>query len=149
MNGAESSADEASFPGFIPVRLPIDVTAARHFLEAEYFNFDSENVRVLQANNGMSNPTYLLFWSAAAPLAKDHYQEKAMSSFCPGHIRLIEFRVMKALQDTRVPVPRVHALCEDEKVLGQSFYVMDFCEGRVLDQEEVMALSPRERHRVR
>ena len=55
---------------------------------------------------------------------------------------------MKALQDTRVPVPRVHALCEDEKVLGQSFYVMDFCEGRVLDQEEVMALSPRERHAV-
>lgn len=36
-----------------------------------------------------------------------------------------EHRVMTALADTAVPVPRTHALCEDEAVLGAPFYVMD------------------------
>ena len=35
-----------------------------------------------------------------------------------------EHTVMTALADTAVPVPRTHALCEDESVLGAPFYVM-------------------------
>jgi len=42
-----------------------------------------------------------------------------------------EYRVLRALQDTDVPVPRVQALCEDEAVIGVAFYVMDFVPGRV------------------
>lgn len=36
-----------------------------------------------------------------------------------------EFRLMSALQDTGVPVPRTYALCRDESVLGAPFYVME------------------------
>lgn len=36
-----------------------------------------------------------------------------------------EYRVMSALQDTAVPVPRTYALCEDDSVLGAPFYVME------------------------
>ncbi|MFI7006570.1 phosphotransferase family protein [Streptomyces sp. NPDC050145] len=36
-----------------------------------------------------------------------------------------EFRVMSALRDTAVPVPRTHALCSDGGVLGAPFYVME------------------------
>jgi len=36
-----------------------------------------------------------------------------------------EFRVVSALRDTEVPVPRTYALCEDEGVLGAPFYVME------------------------
>lgn len=36
-----------------------------------------------------------------------------------------EFRVMSALRDTPVPVPRTYALCEDVGVLGAPFYVME------------------------
>jgi aminoglycoside phosphotransferase (APT) family kinase protein len=36
-----------------------------------------------------------------------------------------EYRVMSALQDTDVPVPRTYALCRDEEVLGAPFYVME------------------------
>ena len=34
-----------------------------------------------------------------------------------------EYRVMTALRDTSVPVPRTHLLCEDTDVLGAPFYV--------------------------
>jgi aminoglycoside phosphotransferase (APT) family kinase protein len=43
-----------------------------------------------------------------------------------------EARVLRALEGTAVPVPRVRALCEDESVIGVAFYVMDFVPGRVL-----------------
>lgn len=39
-------------------------------------------------------------------------------------------RIMKALENTKVPCPKVFALCEDESVLGEAFYVMEYVEGR-------------------
>jgi aminoglycoside phosphotransferase (APT) family kinase protein len=43
-----------------------------------------------------------------------------------------EFRVLSALADTAVPVPRPLALCEDPAVNELPFYVMEFCDGVVL-----------------
>jgi aminoglycoside phosphotransferase (APT) family kinase protein len=40
-----------------------------------------------------------------------------------------EHRVMTALRDTTVPVPRTFALCEDESVIGAKFYVMERVHG--------------------
>lgn len=40
-----------------------------------------------------------------------------------------EYRVMSALEDTGVPVPRMLALCSDASVLGAEFYVMEYIEG--------------------
>jgi aminoglycoside phosphotransferase (APT) family kinase protein len=40
-----------------------------------------------------------------------------------------EYRVMAALQDTGVPVPRTYALCDDPDVIGAPFYVMQKVEG--------------------
>ncbi|MEV7795679.1 phosphotransferase family protein [Streptomyces sp. NPDC087512] len=54
-----------------------------------------------------------------------------------------EHRVISALHPTDVPVPRPVLLCEDEEVLGASFYVMEFVEGtpyRTADQ--LAALGP-------
>lgn len=42
-----------------------------------------------------------------------------------------EYRVMSALANTEVPVPTVHAMCEDADVIGAPFYVMDFVDGTV------------------
>jgi aminoglycoside phosphotransferase (APT) family kinase protein len=43
-----------------------------------------------------------------------------------------EFRVLAALADTAVPVPRPLALCEDASVNDAPFYVMEFRDGVVL-----------------
>jgi len=40
-----------------------------------------------------------------------------------------EYRVMSAVQDTAVPVPRMLALCSDASLLGAEFYVMEYIEG--------------------
>ncbi|MCE5289538.1 MAG: phosphotransferase family protein [Nocardiaceae bacterium] len=40
-----------------------------------------------------------------------------------------EFRVMSALQDSPVPVPRMYAMCADDSVIGAPFYVMSKVEG--------------------
>ncbi|HEX4790688.1 MAG TPA: phosphotransferase family protein [Actinospica sp.] len=42
-----------------------------------------------------------------------------------------EYRVMTALADTDVPVPRTYSLCEDESVIGAPFYVMQNVVGSV------------------
>jgi aminoglycoside phosphotransferase (APT) family kinase protein len=45
------------------------------------------------------------------------------------HDMALEHRVMTALRDTDVPVPRTYALCEDDTVLGAPFYVMERVHG--------------------
>ena len=40
-----------------------------------------------------------------------------------------EYRVMTALRETAVPVPRTYALCEDAEIVGAPFYVMEKVEG--------------------
>src|SRR4029077_14787400 len=56
-----------------------------------------------------------------------------------------EYRVMRALAGTEVPVPKVHALCEDASVLGSAFYVMEFLDGRIFWDPRLPGLSPAER----
>ncbi|HSE10574.1 MAG TPA: phosphotransferase family protein [Nocardioidaceae bacterium] len=54
-----------------------------------------------------------------------------------------EHRVMTALHDTDVPVPRTYALCEDEDVLGSPFYVMERVHGTPYRTAgELAALGP-------
>src|SRR5207244_6021943 len=57
-----------------------------------------------------------------------------------------EFRVLRALADTAVPVPRVYALCEDDRVVGSAFYVMEYLDGRIFwDQRLPEIADPAER----
>jgi aminoglycoside phosphotransferase (APT) family kinase protein len=59
-----------------------------------------------------------------------------------------EYRVMAALQGTEVPVPRMRLHCEDASVIGTEFYVMDFCEGRILRDARLPGMAPAERAAV-
>jgi aminoglycoside phosphotransferase (APT) family kinase protein len=43
-----------------------------------------------------------------------------------------EYRIMQALAQTDVPVPRMEVYCGDADVIGTAFYVMDFVPGRIL-----------------
>jgi aminoglycoside phosphotransferase (APT) family kinase protein len=71
---------------------------------------------------GKSNLTYVV---------GDGHQEWVVRRPPLGHVLATahdmrrEYRVMSALRDTDVPVPRTYALCEDEDVLGAQFYVME------------------------
>ena len=53
-----------------------------------------------------------------------------------------EYRVIKALAGSEVPVPRVVGLCEDTTINDAPFYVMDFVEGIVVRDAEIARSQP-------
>src|SRR5262249_45223324 len=55
-----------------------------------------------------------------------------------------EYKVLTALADTDVPVPRTYALCEDNDVNGAPFYVMERVHGRILRNGEDLAALTRD-----
>ena len=59
-----------------------------------------------------------------------------------------EHRVMAALSDTDVPVPRMHALCEDASVIGSTFVVMEHVDGRVFADPSLPGLGAGERDAI-
>jgi aminoglycoside phosphotransferase (APT) family kinase protein len=56
-----------------------------------------------------------------------------------------EYRVMKALEGSGVPVPRMRHLCQDDSVIGTAFYVMDFLDGRIFRDATLPGLTRSER----
>jgi aminoglycoside phosphotransferase (APT) family kinase protein len=54
-----------------------------------------------------------------------------------------EYRVLRALRDTSVPVPATYALCEDSRVIGAPFFVMQRVPGTPYrTAQELAALGP-------
>src|ERR1700686_2628807 len=91
---------------------------------------------------GQSNPTYRL----TAASGQYVLRRKPPGPLLPSaHAVDREFRVMRALADTPVPVPRVFALCEDDAVIGSAFYVMEFLGGRIFWDQRLPGLAPCER----
>ncbi len=91
---------------------------------------------------GQSNPTYRL----AAASGSYVLRKKPPGPLLPSaHAVDREFRVLHALAETAVPVPRVYALCEDDAVIGSAFYVMEFLDGRIFWDQRLASLSPAER----
>ena len=95
-----------------------------------------------QFEGGQSNPTYKLH-SGAGPYV---LRRKPEGPLLPSaHQVDREYRVMRALAATAVPVPRVFTLCEDDAVIGSAFYVMEFLEGRIFWDPRLPGLAPAER----
>ena len=91
---------------------------------------------------GQSNPTFRL----SAPSGEYVLRQKPFGELLQSaHMVEREYRVLAALVGTGVPVPRVHALCEDQAVLGTTFYIMEFVPGRVFFDPRLPGLSPAER----
>ena len=91
---------------------------------------------------GQSNPTYAL----SSPSGQYVLRRKPDGALLKSaHAVDREFRVMAALADSAVPVPRVYALCEDEDVLGTMFFVMSLVEGRTLLQPSLPDFSTEDR----
>lgn len=84
---------------------------------------------VSQFKGGQSNPTYRL----DTPGRSFVLRRKPPGTLLPGaHAVDREYRVIKALGAAGFPVPRVYRLCEDEGVIGTTFFVMDLVDGRIV-----------------
>ncbi len=95
-----------------------------------------------QFEGGQSNPTYRLRAAAGSYVLR----RKPLGQLLPSaHAVDREYRVMRALAGTGVPVPRVYALCEDDAVIGSTFFVMEFLDGRIFWDPRLPGLAPAER----
>ena len=99
---------------------------------------------VEQFKGGQSNPTYKLVTPACAYVMRTK-PGPAAKLLPSAHAVEREFRVMKALAGSAVPVAQMHVLCEDEAVIGRAFYVMEFIDGRVLWDQSLPGMSVPER----
>jgi aminoglycoside phosphotransferase (APT) family kinase protein len=102
----------------------------------------TQAVPVAQFDSGQSNPTYLI----DVGTRKLVLRRKPPGTLLPSaHAVDREFRIMRALAATRVPVPRCLALCEDPAVIGSAFYVMEYVEGRIFRDPALPSVSRAER----
>jgi len=119
----------------------IDGSALDAYLRHSLDGFtDLRGIR--QFRGGQSNPTYLL------ETPDRRYVLRRRPGGVPehaGHAVDREYRVLSALRGSGVPVPDALHLCTDRAVIGSSFYVMSFVDGRLFWDLSLPGLDPAER----
>ena len=126
-----------------------DVAEAHRFDEKRLEAYLGEHIEgfqgpltVVQFKGGQSNPTYLLRAASGQYVLRRKPPGKLLKS---AHAVDREFRVISALHASGFPVPRPYLLCEDDEVVGTSFFVMEFVEGRILWELDLPGMDPDER----
>lgn len=121
--------DEASLERYLSAHLE----GFRGPLEAEKFA------------GGQSNPTYRIVAGGKQYALRRKPPGKLLKS---AHQVDREYRVMKALAGSGVPVPGMYLLCQDEGVIGTQFFVMEYIEARVFWDPALPELSAEHRTRI-
>ncbi|MDA8870337.1 phosphotransferase family protein [Rhizobiaceae bacterium] len=118
-----------------------DANALARYLSAKIGGL-SGDLQVSQFSAGQSNPTFRLTVGDKKYVLRKKPPGKLLPS---AHAVDREYRVMAALQDTDVPVPRMVHLCLDTEVIGTEFYVMEMVEGLVFQDPSLPGLSRNQR----
>jgi aminoglycoside phosphotransferase (APT) family kinase protein len=137
MSGIEKEA------GLIPVR------NAHRFDEEALAEYLARNLpglgralSISQFQGGQSNPTFHVSGTGGACVVRKKPPGKLLRG---AHAVDREFRVLSALQNSDVPVPRMLHWCEDESIIGTPFYIMEYLQGRILRNPLLPGLQPAER----
>lgn len=122
---------------------------AHRFDEAALVAYLTEHIagfggdcRIRQFLGGQSNPTFLIEDTSGTYVLRKKPPGQLLPS---AHAVDREYRVISALADTAVPVPTSYVFCDDDSVIGQMFYVMDYVPGRVFTDREMPGCSPTDR----
>jgi aminoglycoside phosphotransferase (APT) family kinase protein len=122
----------------------VDIAGLRNFIRDNKLG-DPNDLRSENISFGHSNEVHLI-----------HFQGKSWALRRPprgpllptAHDVMREYRVLKALQDTAVPVPRVYAACDDPKYIGAPFYLMEYMRGEVIRADGKSFANTPERRRA-
>ena len=107
--------------------VPFDLGRLVAYLRADIDRLTGA-VAVEPLTGGQSNPTFVISLNGVKRYV---LRKKPAGVLLPSaHAVDREYRVMKALGGSDVPVPRMLALCDDDSVIGTMFFVMDFADGR-------------------
>ena len=122
----------------------IDTVGLAKYLEGELPGFKGP-VAADKTPTGQSNPTFIL----SSPSGKYVLRKKPPGPLLKSaHQVDREFRVMRGLGQTDVPVPRMLLLCEDDGVIGTAFFLMEFVEGIVFWDPALPELTSAQRSKL-
>lgn len=105
----------------------LDAEALEPWLTEHVEGFDTLH-EIRKFDTGQSNPTFLLTADSGKYVLRAKPPGQLLKS---AHQVDREFRVISALGNTPVPVPKVFALSEENSPIGRMFYVMEFLDGRI------------------
>ena len=131
------------FSGTGPVREQhrFDEAALQRYMAKHVEGFTGR-LSVQQFRGGQSNPSYLL----SAGDRRYVLRRKPPGTLLPSaHAVDREYRIISALQDSGVPVPRTYALSDDPSVVGTAFYIMEYVDGRIFWDAPLPGVAPGER----
>lgn len=104
------------------------------------------NVVVSKFSHGQSNPTYLVETCKGFRCV---LRKKPHGNILPSaHAIEREYTILKALSTAPFPVPQPLHFCEDETIIGTSFYLMEYKDGRIFVNPQLPELSPAGRNEV-
>lgn len=121
-----------------------DHAELERYLQAHVEGFGTLD-RIDKFSDGQSNPTYRLVSGDRAFVLRAKPPGKLLKS---AHAVDREFRVMQALAETRVPVPKVLHLSGAESPMGTQFFVMEMVPGRIFWDPALPELERSERAAV-
>jgi len=103
-----------------------NATTLDSYLSAKVPNF-KRLTKIDKFEDGQSNPTYRITAASGEYVLRRKPSGELLKS---AHAVDREYRVMKALENTSVPVPKAIHLCEDPSVIGSEFFIMSYVAGR-------------------
>lgn len=111
----------------------LDEAALATWLAANVPGCKGGTLTVTKFKGGQSNPTYWVgVEGAEGGDVELVLRKKPPGKLLPSaHAVDREYRIMRALAGTDVPVPEALALCEDDAVVGAAFFVMRHVNGRI------------------
>lgn len=119
----------------------LDIAPLGEELETAIAGF-SQLQTVSKFDTGQSNPTYLLTAQSGQYVLRAKPPGQLLKS---AHQVDREFRVMGALSDTEVPVPKMLYLSDEDSSIGRMFFVMEYLKGRIFWKPELPECSLAER----
>jgi aminoglycoside phosphotransferase (APT) family kinase protein len=136
------------------VRANIDIEKLNTYL-AKNVEAISTPVDVKQFKFGQSNPTYFLTDTSQKRYVLRKKPAGQLLSATAHQIER-EYTMLRALHKHNtnspsippneiVPVPEPFILCEDIKVIGTPFYIMEFLDGRIFTDTRMLEVSPPDR----
>ena len=121
-----------------------DAQSLEKYLLAHVEGFQGP-MEIRQFEGGQSNPTFQLI----TPNRRYVLRKQPPGELLPSaHQVDREYRVMHALWNTDVPVPKMFCLCEDPGVIGTKFYVMEMVEGRLFTETRIPSVSNEDRRAI-
>jgi aminoglycoside phosphotransferase (APT) family kinase protein len=123
----------------------VDIAGLKRFLDERKLG-DTSTLRTENISFGHSNEVHLIHFDGKSWALRRPPRGPLLPT---AHDVLREYRILKALQDTPVPVPRVYAACDDAAYIGAPFFLMEYMRGDVVRADnQHFAQTPALRRKV-